>query len=126
MLTGTFVLLALALGAALAAAGAALSDGAVLPVVLFAAGSAGFTLALIPVRRRLDRVPQPQVGANRLIGTTAVVLSEVTDLDGLVRVASEEWRARTAGPALPPGERAVVLAIEGTRLVVDLLDDRKD
>lgn len=118
MLTGTFFLLALSLGAAAAAVGAALTDADAVPILLFAAGSAAFTIALIPVRRRLDRVPQPKVGANRLVGATAVVVNEVDDLDGLVRVQSEEWRARTSGPTLAAGDRAIVLSVEGTRLVV--------
>jgi membrane protein implicated in regulation of membrane protease activity len=55
--------------------------------------------------------------AKRLIGKTLVVVSQVDDHSGRVRVGDGEWNAR-GGPAAV-GDRVTVTAIEGNCLIVD-------
>ena len=55
--------------------------------------------------------------AKRLIGKTLVVVSQVDDHSGRVRVGDGEWNAR-GGPA-GVGDRVTVTAIEGNCLIVE-------
>ncbi len=83
------------------------------------------SLLLIVLRRFADRVthePPQKVAGDRLLGRSGVVLSTI-DSDGsggMVRVDREEWRAESAdGGVLPEGSHITVLAVEGTRLIVE-------
>ncbi len=62
------------------------------------------------------RVNEP---ARRLVGKTVVVVAEVDDHSGRVRVGDGEWNAR-GGPATP-GERVTVTGVEGNCLTVEPL-----
>jgi inner membrane protein len=55
--------------------------------------------------------------AKRLIGKSLVVVSQVDDHSGRVRVGDGEWNAR-GGPA-GVGDRVMVTAIEGNCLIVE-------
>jgi membrane protein implicated in regulation of membrane protease activity len=55
--------------------------------------------------------------AKRLIGKSLVVVAQVDDHGGRVRVGDGEWNAR-GGPAAV-GDRVTVTAIEGNCLIVD-------
>ena len=76
-----------------------------------------------PMARRMRRGGNPVgVGADRLVGETGVV---VTDLSpdpehlGTVRIGREEWHAETPDRGhLPAGTSVEVVRIEGTRAVV--------
>lgn len=62
------------------------------------------------------RVNEP---AKRLVGRTVVVVAEVDDHSGRVRVGDGEWNAR-GGPAAP-GERVTVTGVDGNCLTVEPL-----
>ena len=69
-----------------------------------------------------DADGQPQVGANRWIGATGLVLEEVDQISGrgMVRIFGEEWRATVeAGQEnIPTGDTIEVIGVEGTKLIV--------
>jgi membrane protein implicated in regulation of membrane protease activity len=91
--------------------------------LVFVVVSAAAFAALRPLAARLDRdEPSDGVGARRLIGEPATVLSAIpagnTDL-GLIRVHREEWRAESLdGAAIPTGTAVRIVEIRGTRAVV--------
>lgn len=121
--TAGFFLLPFGIGAAVAAA-----------LEFFAPGSIGWqwtafvgisSLMLVVLRRFADRVthePPQKVAGDRLLGRVGVVLSDIErdGAGGMVRVDREEWRASHRGAeVLPAGARVTVLAVEGTRLIVE-------
>lgn len=94
----------------------------------FLAVAAVTFLALRPLARRLDRdYGATDVGAQRWSDRSATVLRAISEGNGamgLVRVDREEWRAQSAdGHAIPEGSQVRVLRAEGTRVVVERVDD---
>jgi membrane protein implicated in regulation of membrane protease activity len=74
-----------------------------------------------------DNVVAPGVGAERLVGMTGIITKAVvpddTDRSGRVSVGGEVWGvSNTADVALPEGTKVLVTAMQGTRLVVELVD----
>nr|WP_281496667.1 NfeD family protein [Ornithinimicrobium sp. F0845] len=113
--------------AALAAAGAAgLGQDITVQVLTFVAMSALLLAVLRPLAlRKLKPAGEGErTNADALVGRTAVVLQEVTDRTGLVKLTGEEWTARTApGSALPVDDTVQVLRIDGATAVVAPLPD---
>lgn len=124
---GSLIMLPLALGTAVAS------------ILAFAGVDAGWqwgaflltaviaSIGFVPLRRRLDRRPQPPgIGANRLIAQEGVVLETIEEGPagrGLVRIGREEWRARTrSGRELGTGARVTVVDVEGTGVIVEAVD----
>ena len=116
-----------AFAAALAAfAGASLG----IEWAIFVGVSVAAFAGLWPLGRRLDRSSGgvfSGVGANRLVGRQAVVLQDIPALPhdtGLVRVEREQWRAESlTGHAIKAGSTVLVARVDGTRLVVTLLEE---
>jgi membrane protein implicated in regulation of membrane protease activity len=118
--TAGFFLLPFAIGAA-AAAVLAWIGVALLPQWLVFFGVSLF--ALVYLRRFIahqDSGDQPQVGANRWVNATGVVLENIepTAGSGMVRIGSEEWRATTDGAPIASGTLIRVQEVRGARLVV--------
>jgi len=108
--------------AALAGAGVAALGGSFTAQALTAAGTAMVMLLLVrPVllkRLRAQGEFQP-TGTQALVGRTARVLTAVDDAGGRVKLAGEEWSARTeSGEVLAVGETVTVVAIDGATAVV--------
>ena len=66
----------------------------------------------------------PGVGAGRLVGMTGIVMAEISpddhDRTGRVRIEGEVWAALAGGDGgIPAGQRVRVLAMQGTRVVVE-------
>jgi membrane protein implicated in regulation of membrane protease activity len=120
--TAGFFLLPFAVGAGCAAVLAWLGVGSLAQWLVFFGVSA---VALAYLRRYIDRQDegeQPRVGANRWVGAEGVVLEEIDPdtASGMVRVASEEWRATSRhGGTILAGARIVVRDVSGARLVVE-------
>ncbi|MGA4845349.1 NfeD family protein [Streptomyces sp. G5(2025)] len=82
------------------------------------------TVTLLFVRPLAVRyVLQPQgarFGIDALVGRAAYVVSEVSGLDGRVRIDGEEWTARAYDETLviPPGKTVDVIEISGTTAFV--------
>ena len=123
--TAGFFLLPFAIGAAAAAILAWLGV-ALLPQWLVFFGVS--IVALVYLRRFIshqDAGDQPQVGANRWVNATGVVL-EIIDPHsgtGMVRIGSEEWRATSDGSVIPAGDQVIVTEVRGSRLVVTSTSD---
>ena len=121
MATMGFFLAPFALGALVAAGLAFLGVSLAIQLVAFALVSVAAFAALRPLARRLDRSSDDRgVGARRLVGASALVLSDNPGHDfGMIRVGAEEWRAEsTVDETIPAGAFVVVLEVRGTRAVV--------
>lgn len=55
-------------------------------------------------------------GASRLVGRTVTVTAPIVNGVGRVRVGDSDWRAR--GPDTPAGASVLIVAAEGTTLIV--------
>jgi membrane protein implicated in regulation of membrane protease activity len=124
---GSFFLLPFAIGAAVATVLAFLDVSVVIEWVVFLGVSLAAFAALRPVAHRLNRsVDDTGVGARRLLGAYAMVLRDIPaggDV-GLVRVDREEWRAQsTDGAAIPSGTAVRVADVQGTRVIVAVVDE---
>ena len=109
-------------GGALAGALVAAVGGGLVPQVLVAVAEAVIcAVTLRPALLRRLRMPATaSTGVAALVHRRALVLSDVTDRSGLVKLAGETWtaRTRTPGEVLAEGSDVVVLAIDGATAVV--------
>lgn len=72
------------------------------------------------IARRITHKEPEQVGANRMVGVTGLVVQPIAPPElGRVKVNGDEWRAE-AKVAIARGARVRVLSVEGTRLIVDV------
>ncbi len=125
---GTFFLAPFAAAAVVAAVLAFLDVGLGWQWLAFLGVAAVTFLALRPLARRLDRdYSSTDVGAQRWSGRLATVLQGIDagmDSIGVVRVDREEWRAQsTDGRAIPAGATVRVVRAEGTRVVVEPIEE---
>ncbi|WP_351237337.1 NfeD family protein [Streptomyces sp. NPDC002133] len=109
-------------GAALVTAGsAALGLPPPLQFLVFTVVAAASVLFVRPAVLRHTLQPQVErFGVDALVGRTAYVVSEVTGLDGRVRIGGEEWTARAYDETLviPPGTTVEVMEISGATALV--------
>jgi len=122
--TAGFFILPFAVGAVVAAILAWLN---VAVGVQWAAFLVVSLLALIGLRRLAPAdEPQPSVGANRLIGGVGKVLETIEPIhdQGRVKIETEEWRATTDVDRIEEGTTVRVVAVRGTRLVVEPFEGR--
>ncbi len=120
IVTAGFFLLPFAIGAGLAAVAAWIGIADVVQWLLFFVGTGAAMLYLRRFMRGQDTEDGLVVGPGRYVGMRALVLERV-DRDantGLVRVEAEEWRAITEGSPIEEGVSVKVVALRGTRLVV--------
>jgi membrane protein implicated in regulation of membrane protease activity len=120
---GSFFLLPFAVGAVVACVVAFAGGGIGLQWLLFVVVSAIASVALIPLRRKLDlEEPTDGVGARRLLNQQAVVTSAVEPGPngvGRVQLGREEWRAESATRVgIPVGAVVKVIEVRGTCVVV--------
>ncbi len=108
--------------AAVAAAVAAVAGGAVwLQALVFVLGSFASLGLLRPIARAHLSMPRAiRTGAAALEGASAVVLARVDDQGGRIRLAGEEWTARSYVPdeVFEPGAQVEVARIEGATALV--------
>jgi membrane protein implicated in regulation of membrane protease activity len=121
LVTFTFALGLIAVGAGVAAGVAALQLG--LPFQLLAfiiASAAGLGLVLPVARRHVRQPPILRTGSAALVGRPARVLEEVNGYGGRVRIGGEEWSARAYDETLviPVGHTVDVMQIEGVTALV--------
>ena len=108
---------------ALAAAGAALAGGDFpVQVLVFAATSALLLAVVRPIalRKLKPAGPAHRTGTAAHVGRRAIVLAPVTDRAGRVKLAGEEWSARSAVPGrtFHVDELVEVVRIDGATAVV--------
>jgi membrane protein implicated in regulation of membrane protease activity len=129
-LAGTFVLLPFAVSA-FAASLAGFYDASVeLQWAIFViGGGVAWWLFWRYLRRFVDEHAMPEgVGADRLVGSTAIVTVDIdpddTERKGRVKVLGEQWGALTAGNRmLPQGSKVRVTTMEGTRVMVEAITE---
>ena len=118
-LTLAFGLLA---AAALVAAIVAGIGGPLLAQVLAFAITAAVGLLIVrPIARRQMTHPSPvREGSYALIGKKAVVIEEVTAMQGLIKLSGEVWSARALDEnhVIPAGTLVDVMEIEGATAIV--------
>lgn len=70
--------------------------------------------------RRLRRGPADQrTNVERLLGQSALVLEDVSETAGLVKIGGDTWSARTrGGTVLQSGRRVLVSEIDGATAIV--------
>ena len=121
LVTFTFALGLIAVGACVAAAVAAVHLGLPFQLLAFVlASGAGLGLVLPVARRHLKHPPLLKTGPAALVGRRARVLEEVTEHGGRIRIGGEEWSARSYDETLviPAGQTVDVMQIEGATALV--------
>lgn len=111
----------LAAAALVAALTAGLGAPVLVQVLAFAAAAVAGLLVVRPIaRRHLAHPPLTREGSDALIGRTGVVLQQVTAMQGLVKLAGEEWSARSYDEhqVIEAGTMVDVLEIDGATAVV--------
>ena len=100
--------------------GVSVSPAVIATVAVFV--GAFFFLVLTKVLKM--RHMAPAQGPEVVVGKEGVVIGRGLDPKGIVRVASEEWKATTSdGSSLPAGARVVVTRLDGLALTVDAAND---
>jgi membrane protein implicated in regulation of membrane protease activity len=121
LLTGTLYLLMFALAAVAAALVALTGVGAVVEVLAFVVAAGGLTLGLRPIAaRHLRTAPTLATGTAALVGADGIVLEQVDEHDGRVKIKGEIWSARAypEGTVLAAGSHVRVLRIDGATAIV--------
>jgi len=121
LVTFTFALGLIAVGACVAAAAAAFDLGLPFQLLAFVIASvAGLGVVLPIARRHIRQPPLLRTGPAALVGRPAHVLEEVNGRGGRVRIGGEVWSARSYDETLviPVGADVDVMQIEGATALV--------
>jgi membrane protein implicated in regulation of membrane protease activity len=121
LVTFTFALGLLAVGALVAAAVGALDLGLPFQLLAFViASGAGLGVVLPIARKHVKQPPLLRTGPAALVGRPAHVLEEVNGRGGRVRIGGEVWSARSYDETLviPVGADVDVMQIEGATALV--------
>ncbi|GAA2354050.1 NfeD family protein [Dactylosporangium salmoneum] len=120
--TTTFVLLMFAIGAFAAAGAAALGANGPVQAAVFAGVSALSFVAVRPTLRRYMQRDErdTQMGVEAIEGSMALVLENVDNDNGMIKIDGELWRARPydATQRFEKGERVRVIEIKGATAMV--------
>lgn len=119
----SFFLAPFAVGALLGAVADLAGLGTIPAVLIFLVSSAVLLLFVRPIaRRHMYTAPGLRTGTAALVGKTAVVLQQVDDRAGVVKLEGAEWTARpyVDGDVIAVGHKVHVVEIRGaTALVSD-------
>ncbi|WP_042409709.1 NfeD family protein [Streptacidiphilus carbonis] len=110
-----------AIGAGAAALTSALGAGTVAQFVVFLAVSVLLVVFVRPVAMRsLRSRPRVRMGIEALTGATALVLEEVDEHGGRIKLQGEVWSARALDPhqVFAPGQQVSVAQIDGATALV--------
>jgi len=122
LLTTTFAFGIIAAAAVVAAVVGAFHLSFALQLVAFAVAAGSGLVFVRPIAlRHIKQPPQLRTGTAALVGRTAIVLEEVTDHSGRIRIDGEEWSSRTYvedSPAIPAGAKVDVMQIKGATALV--------
>ena len=96
-------------------------------VIAIVAAAVGLFFALVVTKVLRMRHDLPAQGAEAIIGREGVAIAGGLHPDGVVRVASEEWRAITGdGRPIAGGTPVKVTKLEGLVLTVDAIPDERE
>jgi membrane protein implicated in regulation of membrane protease activity len=122
ILTGTFILVMLAIGAAAAGVSAAIDAPYAVQGMIFAAVSA---LAIVGLRPTLQKhlhtnAESAPMGLEAIEGSAGLVLERVDMDHGLIKIEGEMWSARPydASQTFETGERVRVIEVRGATALV--------
>ena len=121
VLTATFGLGLVAVGALAAALASALGASGVIQLAVFVAVSLVGVVVIRPLAlKRLRRRPTLRTGTAALVGSTGYVLDDVSPQGGRIRIGGEEWSARPYDEmsVIPSGSTVDVLQIKGATALV--------
>ena len=124
LVAGTFIILPWALSAFITAILAFYDVSIEIQWATFVFGGALMFAFLYQWAQKFMRehTMEPGVGADRLVGLTAIVTTPIvpddTDRRGRVKVAGEVWGVADPEQEFPIGSKVRVIAMKGTRLVV--------
>jgi membrane protein implicated in regulation of membrane protease activity len=122
LLTMTFAFGLIAVAAVVAAAvGAFHLDLAVQLVAFVVAAGAGLGIVRPIAIRHIKQPPALRTGAAALVGRSAIVLEEVNEHSGRVRIEGEEWSSRPyldESLVIPVGAKVDVMQIKGATALV--------
>ena len=108
-------------GAVAAAVTTIFTPNIFIQLIVFLAFSAAALLITRPIVKRLkSKTNTVGTNADRLIGKTGVVISEIkSNLDvGQVKVMGQKWSAKSDYAPIAENTNVTVLAIEGVKLIV--------
>ena len=121
LLTTTLAFGLLAIAAVAAAVVGAFHLSFALQLVAFAvAAGAGLGVVRPIAIKHIKQPPALRTGVAALVGRSAIVLEEVTEHSGRVRIDGEEWSSRPYDESLviPVGTKVDVLQIKGATVLV--------
>jgi membrane protein implicated in regulation of membrane protease activity len=121
VMTTTLALGLIGASALVAAGVAAVGGGPLLQLGAFILASAGGVGIVRPIAmRHIKHPPLLRTGTAALVGRTALVLDEVSDHGGRVRIGGEDWSARPYDEdmVIPAGTKVDVFKIEGVTALV--------
>jgi membrane protein implicated in regulation of membrane protease activity len=122
LVTMTFAFGLIAVAAVVAAVvGAFHMDLAIQLVAFVAAAGAGLGFVRPVAIRHIKQPPALRTGAAALVGRSAIVLEEVNEHSGRVRIDGEEWSSRPyldESLVIPVGTRVDVMQIKGATALV--------
>ena len=121
LLTTTLAFGLIAIAAVAAAVVGAFHLSFALQLVAFAvAAGAGLGIVRPIAIKHVKQPPALRTGVAALVGRSAIVLEEVTEHSGRVRIDGEEWSSRPYDESLviPVGTKVDVMQIKGATLLV--------
>jgi membrane protein implicated in regulation of membrane protease activity len=121
LMTLDLVFLMLAAGAAAGGLAALVGGGPVISIVVGVVTAFAMLGAVRPIAiRHLKGGPTLRTGVSALVGSSAVVLEEVSPRGGTVKIGGEVWTARPYDEqsTIAPGATVDVLSIEGATAYV--------
>ena len=121
LLTTTLAFGLIAVAAVVAALVGALHLGLPLQLAAFiVAAGAGLGFVRPIAIRHIKQPPALRTGAQALVGRSAIVLEEVSEHSGRVRIGGEEWSSRPYDESLviPVGTKVDVMQIDGANALV--------
>jgi membrane protein implicated in regulation of membrane protease activity len=123
ILTLTFFLLSIGLGAGVAGLGNYLGFDPITQIVLFAIVTILFIIISRPLAKRLTKnSPLKKANSDRLIGKEGIVTEEIKiDKMGTVKLMGDVWKA-TSTEDVPVGKRVIVEKISGVKLIVKQIE----
>lgn len=128
LLAGSFVLLPFSVSAFAAALAGFYDVSVEIQWAIFLFGGAALWFVFWKnVKKFVDENAMPPgVGADRLVGMTAIVTAEIdpddSDRRGRVKVVGEDWGALTDGPhRLTVGSKVRIASMNGTRVMVEAI-----
>jgi membrane protein implicated in regulation of membrane protease activity len=121
LLTTTLAFGIIAVAAVVAAVIGTFHIGLPLQLVAFVvAAGAGLGFVRPIALRHIKQPPSLRTGAAALVGRSAIVLEEVTERGGRIRIGGEEWSSRPYDDSLviPVGTKVDVMQIQGATALV--------